>query len=101
LDKKEEKEGDDDDADETKPLLKLVADKYPMSSVWYMIAIAFCAMRAATSFTVALAYLSIIFRVVQVVGFFQQKMILAYVGYGVSAFFILLMIFASIVNEND
>jgi hypothetical protein len=93
---------EEEDADETKAIFNLVADKYPMSSIWYMVVIAFCAMRAATGFMVALAYLSLIFRVIQVVSFSVSKnMMIAYVSYGISSFFIVIMFFAAMVNEKD
>jgi hypothetical protein len=44
--------------------LVLAVKNYQKSSVWWCLAIALCAMRAANGFTIALAYLSLLCRVI-------------------------------------
>ena len=44
--------------------LVLAVKNYQKSSLWWCLAIAFCAMRAATGFTVFLAYMSLLSRII-------------------------------------
>ena len=68
-------------------MISMIANRYPKSSVFYMMSIMLCASRAATSFTVVIAFLTIVFRALQIIGVATHKNIIAYIGYGVCALF--------------
>ena len=60
---------------------------------------AFCAFRAASAFTVSLAYIHVGIRLIQAVGLMLKKRILAKVAYGVSTIIIVMMFFAAMIDE--
>ena len=74
--------------------------RYQRASLWFSIAIALCALRGANRFSVILAFLSVIFRIIQVCGIVTQKEGLAKFAYGVATFFIVLLFFIDFANES-
>jgi hypothetical protein len=98
-------EGDAEDFDgyddESLPFFSQIVNRYPKSINWYFMVLAFAAARAATSFGVTLAYLSLIGRIVQVVGAFTNKPIVCYIGFGISAFVLTILYFVAMAHEAD
>ena len=97
----EENEDLDGYDDESLPFFSQVVNRFPKAIDWYYMAITFAGMRAATAFGVTLAYLILISRAVQIVGIFVNKPVVAYVGYGITFFFMIMLFFVTMVHEAD
>jgi hypothetical protein len=87
--------------DEHLPFFSQIVNRYPKSIDWYFMVVSFCAMRAATPFGIAMAYLILIGKAVQLVGTFVNKPVVAYAGYGASAFMLTILFFVAMANEAD
>ena len=69
------------------------------SSLWFAVAVGFCALRAAKDFVVAIAFIQVVARVVQLVGVILRKRRIAQIGYGVSAAIITIMFMFAMADE--
>ena len=69
-------------------------------SIWFMLVCAFCAFRAASPFTVAVAFLQIVFRGVQCIGLMLKKRLIAKIGYGLATICIIMMFFGAMVDQS-
>lgn len=58
-------------------------------------------MRAAVPFVIALAYLILISRAVQIIGAVVNKPLVSYIGYGISVLLLTLMFFFAMAYESD
>jgi hypothetical protein len=105
VNKKDEDDEEDEDLDgydeEGSPFFTQVVSRFPKSICWFFMILAFAAARAATPFGVACAYLSLIGRIVQVVGAFTKKNIISYIGYGITFFFIFILYFVAMINDAE
>ena len=50
--------------DEGKPFFSVAVNRYPKAAGWFFVAIAFVAMRSATTFVIILAFLTLITRAI-------------------------------------
>ena len=80
--------------------LVLAVKNYQKSSIWWCLVVALCAMRAATPFTVFLAYMSLVCRIIQVVGIVLQKEKLSKAAYAIATFILVIMFFTEMVKES-
>jgi len=80
--------------------LILVAKNYQKSSLWFNVVIALLAMRGASSFSVLLAFVSLVLRLNQAVAVVLQKKQMAQISYGIATFLILLMWFNEFGRES-
>lgn len=69
------------------------------TSLWFAIAVGFCALRAAKDFVVAIAFIQVIGRIVQLVGVILRKRLIAQVGYGISTVLIFIMFMFAMADE--
>ena len=103
--KKDEDDEEEEDLDgydeEGSPFFTQVVSRFPKTICWFFMILAFAAARAATPFGVACAYLSLIGRIVQVVGAFTKKNIISWIGYAISFFFIFILYFVAIFNDAE
>ena len=103
--KKEEGEDEAEDYDEYddsgKPLANKIANRYPKSSIWYMVALALAAIRAGTMFAVVIAYLYLVFRALQLIGVVTEKKALQYIGFGVCSLFNVMLLMAAMAHEGS
>jgi len=76
-----------------------VTKNFQKSTYWFVIALAFCAMRAANTFTITLAYISVLLRIVQIVGLVLKKRMVCRVCYGANTFITVMLFFAAMVDE--
>ena len=83
----------------TKPFVQLISEGYPKSTTWFMITIAMCASRAASDFTIALAWIIVFFRVIQVIGVATKKRRLSEIAYGFCAFVNFMMLLDAFIAE--
>ena len=83
-DNEDEEEDFDKYDDDGAPFFNQIVMKYPKSIIWYFLLLAFAAARAATPFGIAMAYISLLGRGVQIIGAFTGKPIIGYIGYGIS-----------------
>lgn len=98
----DEKEEDlDGYDDEGKPFFTQIVNRMPKSIIFYWMVIGFCAARASTPFVVAMAYLSLIGRGVQIVGAFTQNEKISYIGFAASIIIFVIMYFAAMAHEAD
>ena len=99
-DSQQETTDDDDDLAEftSAPFLVLASKNFQKSTIWFMLVAAFCSFRAASAFTVAIAYIHVGFRVLQTVALMLKKRPLAKVAYGLSTLMIVMMFFAAMVD---
>ena len=84
---------------ESAPFLLLASKYFQKSAVWFVLISAFCAFRAASAFTVSLAYIHVGIRVVQLAALMLKKRVIAKVAYGVSTIIIVMMFFAAMIDE--
>ena len=80
--------------------LVLAVKNYQKSTIWWCLAISLCAMRAATGFTVFLAYMSLICRILQVVGIVLQNDKVSRGAYAVATFLLVMIFFVEMVKES-
>ena len=97
-DEEEDLDGYDD---EGSPFFTQVVSRFPKTICWFFMLLAFAAARAATPFGVTCAYLSLIGRIVQVVGAFTKKNFIGWIGYGITFFFIFLLFFNTMIYRGD
>ena len=99
----EDEDGEDVDGydDAHLPFFSQIVNRYPKSINWFFMVVTFCAMRAGTPFAIALVYLSLISRAVQIVGTFVNKPLVAYIGYGASSLMLTILFFVAMAHEND
>ena len=64
-----------------------------------MLIAAFCAFRAASAFTVSLAYIQVGVRLVQGVALLLKKRVVARLAYAISTLLIIMMFFACMIDE--
>ena len=67
-------------------------------SIWFMLVCALCAFRAASPFTVAIAYIHVLCRILQAVALMLKKRPLAKAAYGVATLMIVMMFFAAMID---
>lgn len=60
-----------------------------------------CAFRAPIPLTVAMAYLQVICRIVQLVGAALKKRLVARIGYIAATLFMIIMFFAVMIDQSD
>ena len=87
--------------DEGAPFFNQIVMRYPKTITWYFLLLAFTAARAATPFGIALAYISLLGRGVQIVGAFTGKPIIGYIGYGISVVVLICLYGNVMIHEND
>ena len=92
----EDLDGYDDDG---LPFFTQIVNRYPKSIIWYFMVMAFAGARAATPFGIAMAYLSLIGRAVQIIGAFTNKPIVSYIGYGFAVLMLICLYFNVMVHE--
>ena len=63
--------------------------------------LAFAAARAATPFGVTCAYFALIGRIVEIVAAAIEKPVVGWVGYGISAFFMIILFFVAMAHDAD
>ena len=87
--KQEDEEGADGEvvenkteAETTDHWLTIVVNSYHKSTVWFVVAIALCALKGATGFAVFLAYTQVVFRGIQMIAMIYQKRKVARFAYG-------------------
>ena len=80
--------------------LVLSVKNFQKSTVWLDVVTAFCAMRAANTFTVACAWICFIMRIVQLVGVVLRNARVSQAAYLVSTLLITMMFFAEFAKEN-
>ena len=93
-------EGLEEYNDDGWPFYTKLVNRYPKSSIWFFLILGLCIMRAASTFVIVMAFLSLVTRVVQVVGFFipgKASVIVSYVGFGITAAFYFLMLGGALV----
>eukprot|EP00345_Euplotes_harpa_P003603 CAMPEP_0168331060 /NCGR_PEP_ID=MMETSP0213-20121227/8106_1 /TAXON_ID=151035 /ORGANISM="Euplotes harpa, Strain FSP1.4" /LENGTH=152 /DNA_ID=CAMNT_0008334759 /DNA_START=440 /DNA_END=898 /DNA_ORIENTATION=- len=102
-DKDEDLHDEDPDGydNEGKPFFTQVVERYPKSIIWYFMLLAFASHRAAVPFAIAIAYLSLIGRAVQIVGAVINKPLVCYIGYGISVFILIMLYGVVMINEAD
>ena len=102
--KKEESKTEDfePEADdfETMQFLQLLPKTFVKSTLWFSVAVAFCAMRSATTFIVVMAYMQVVARAVQLIGMILKNRKIAQVAYSISTFIILIMFMAAMADES-
>ena len=72
---------------------------YHKSTIWFVVAIALCALKAATSFTVFLAYFQVFFRAIQLLALGFGKRRIARLAYGIATGAIFLMLLSAALND--
>ena len=82
------------------PIEHLISKNFQKSMVWFMLICAFCCFRAAIPFNVAMAYVHVGLRLVQMVGAFFRKRIVAKAAYGLSTIVIVMMFFACMIDDS-
>lgn len=80
--------------------LVLAVKNYQKSSLWWCFVISLCAMRAATGFTVFLAYMSLLCRIVQIVAVVIQSENLSKASYAIATLLLVIIFFTEMVKEN-
>ena len=97
-----EGQADEDDEDivefEQWPFILMVSKNFQRSQIWFMLVASLCAFRAASAFTVTIAYLQVGFRLLQLIALKLKKRKLAYIAYGLSTLFIGMMFFAAMAD---
>ena len=83
------------------PFFTQVVHRYPKSIIWYFMVLAFTATRASAPFGIAMCYISLIGRAVQIVGVFLNKPIISYIGYGLSLLFLIMLYGNAMIYEAD
>ena len=81
------------------PFILLASKYYQKSSIWFMLISAFCAFRAASAFTVSLAYIHVGLRILQLVALMLKKRLVSKIAYGIATLVIVLMFFACMIDE--
>ena len=69
--------------------------------MWFFILAGFCAFRAPIPLTVAMAYLQVVCRVVQLIGAALKKRLVARIGYGAATIMTVIMFFGVMVDESN
>jgi hypothetical protein len=80
--------------------LVLAVKNYQKSSLWWCFVISLCAMRAATGFTVFLAYMSLICRIIQIVGIVLQSEKVSKASYLIATLLLVMIFFTEMVKES-
>lgn len=70
------------------------------TQLWSFVIVAFCALRAANSFTLWMAYLTLIFRAVQMASVIVKRKIVAEASFLAIVFFTSMMFFAEFASES-
>jgi hypothetical protein len=79
------------------PFLALLPKYHMKTSTWFVTALAMCSFRSAIPLTIAVAYLAIVFRVVQLIGFFLRKRMVSRIAYVLATLCIVILFFADMV----
>ena len=82
------------------PLIVMVNKYAQKTQLWFFMLTAFCAMRAANGFTVALAYTIVVFRILQTIGHILQNKFFSEFTFGIITFLLFLMFFNEFANES-
>mmetsp|Transcript_7057 Transcript_7057/g.11881 ORF Transcript_7057/g.11881 Transcript_7057/m.11881 type:complete len:216 (-) Transcript_7057:22-669(-) len=80
--------------------IELTVLNYQRSTLWIFLVCTFCALRGANGFTVTLAYLSLLCRVVQAVSIVVQNEKLCQGAYSLATLFTLILFFACFAKES-
>ena len=86
--------------DDGLPFFTQVVNRYPKSIIWVFMIFAMASARAAVPFAIAMAYLTLIGRGVQIIGVITNKPIISYVGYGASVLMLVILFFIVMAHEN-
>ena len=101
--KVEESSGADDELEEhfNLNIVPLAVKNYQKSTLWFCFIISLLAMRGASSFSVVLAYFTVIARIAQLISItIVQSEKAAQICYGLATLFIILMWFHEFATEN-
>lgn len=89
----------EDDYDfDSSHLFVIVSKNFQKSSIWFLLLAGFCAFRAPIPLTVAMAYLQVVCRVVQLIGTALKKRLVARIGYVAATLFMIIMFFAVMID---
>jgi hypothetical protein len=78
----------------------VVARNHQKSAVWFFLLCGYCAFRAALPLTVAMAYLVVICRIVQLIGAALKKRVVAKVAYVLATVFMFVMWFTVMADQS-
>ena len=80
----EEKKEGATTAEETEHWLTMSVNTYHKSTIWFVVAVALCALKGASRFAVVLAYTQVFFRALQLVAMIFQRRRVARFAYGLA-----------------
>jgi uncharacterized membrane protein len=69
--------------------------------MWFFFLSGLCAFRAAIPLTVAMAWLQVLCRIVQLIGTMLKKRLVAKIGYLSATLFMVIMFFGVMVDESE
>lgn len=79
----------------------MAAKNYHKMSVWFIVATALCAFRSALPISVAVAYIQVGCRVIQMIGAILKKRTVSRVGYILSTIMITILFFTVMIDMSN
>ena len=76
----------------------VITKNFQKASVWFFLISAYAAFRAPVPLTIAMAYIQVGFRVMQVIGTCLKKRVIARVGYALATLFLYILFIASMAD---
>ncbi|CDW72005.1 UNKNOWN [Stylonychia lemnae] len=92
---------DEDSEFESAHLFVIVTKNFQKMSIWFFLLSGLCAFRAAIPLTVAMAWLQVLCRIVQLIGTMLKKRLVAKIGYLSATLFMIIMFLGVMADESQ
>ena len=93
---------EDEDTSFEMPFLMMIPKHYMKSTIWFMVALSICAVRTPNDLTIAVAYIQVLFRLIQMIGAILHKRRVSQIGYILATICIVILFFAAMIHgESD